>query len=134
MERQRLLVVEDEEAIRTPLAEALAGEGFAVEVAGSAAQALEAAERTDPDLVLLDLMLPDGSGFEVCRRLRERGPTPIIMLTARGTKRIASSVSSSGPTTTSSSRSAHGRSPLGFERFSAGRARQSLTRGKPLPG
>jgi DNA-binding response OmpR family regulator len=58
MERQRLLVVEDEEAIRTPLAEALAGEGFAVEVADSGAQALEAAERTDPDLVLLDLMLP----------------------------------------------------------------------------
>ncbi len=84
MEKQRLLVVEDEEAIRTPLAEALAGEGFAVEVAASAAAALETAERTDPHLVLLDLMLPDGSGFDVARRLRERGPVPIIMLTARG--------------------------------------------------
>ncbi|HEY1359380.1 MAG TPA: response regulator transcription factor [Thermoleophilaceae bacterium] len=84
MEKSRLLVVEDEEAIRTPLAEALASEGFAVETAATAAQALETAERTDPDLVLLDLMLPDGSGFDVARRLRERGPVPIIMLTARG--------------------------------------------------
>jgi len=84
MDKRRLLVVEDEEAIRSPLAEALASEGFDVETAASAAQALETAERTDPDLVLLDLMLPDGSGFDVARRLRERGPVPIIMLTARG--------------------------------------------------
>src|SRR3954452_10411949 len=84
MDQRRLPVVEDEEAIRSPLAEALASEGFDVETAASAAQALETAERTDPDLVLLDLMLPDGSGFAAPRRLRERGPVPIIMLTARG--------------------------------------------------
>jgi len=82
--RQRLLLVEDEEPIRTPLAEALESEGFDTEVAATAAEALEAAARVQPDLVLLDLMLPDGSGFDVCRRLRERSAVPIIMLTARG--------------------------------------------------
>ena len=82
--RQRLLLVEDEEAIRTPLAEALEGEGFQTELAATVAEALEKAARTPPDLVLLDLMLPDGSGFDVCRRLRETSSVPIIMLTARG--------------------------------------------------
>ena len=77
-------MVEDEESITKPLSEALEREGFATEIAGSAATALEAAERITPDLVLLDVMLPDGSGFEVCRALRERSRVPIIMLTARG--------------------------------------------------
>jgi two-component system response regulator RegX3 len=52
-------------------------------VAGTVAEALELAHR-DPDLVLLDVMLPDGSGFDVCRELRQRSQVPIIMLTARG--------------------------------------------------
>jgi two-component system response regulator RegX3 len=53
-------------------------------VAGTAADALTAAEEQMPDLVLLDVMLPDGSGYDVCRALRERSKVPIIMLTARG--------------------------------------------------
>jgi two-component system response regulator RegX3 len=79
-----ILMVEDEESITVPLAEALAREGFDTEVAGTVADALELAARIDPDLVLLDVMLPDGSGYDVCRELRRNSDVPIIMLTARG--------------------------------------------------
>ena len=82
--KRRILLVEDEESITTPLAEALRREGFEPTVAASAEEALEAAQRLQPDLVLLDVMLPDGSGFDVCRALRERSKVPVIMLTARG--------------------------------------------------
>jgi two-component system response regulator RegX3 len=82
--RRNVLVVEDEESITVPLSEALRREGFEPRVAGTAAEALELARSTDPDLVLLDVMLPDGSGFDVCRELRARSRVPIIMLTARG--------------------------------------------------
>jgi two-component system response regulator RegX3 len=84
MTRRTILLVEDELSITEPLADALSREGFIPEVAGSVAEALEAAERLDPDLVLLDVMLPDGSGFDVCRELRRTSKVPIIMLTARG--------------------------------------------------
>jgi two-component system, OmpR family, response regulator RegX3 len=77
-------MVEDEESITVPLSEALTREGFDAEAVGTAAEALEAAGRMSPDLVLLDLMLPDGSGYEVCRQLRLDSRVPIIMLTARG--------------------------------------------------
>ena len=76
-------MVEDERSITEPLAEALAREGFDTQVAETVAEALELAQR-GPDLVLLDVMLPDGSGYDVCRRLRESSRVPIIMLTARG--------------------------------------------------
>jgi two-component system, OmpR family, response regulator RegX3 len=82
--KRNILLVEDERSITEPLAAALEREGFAAEVAGTVAEALEAAERLQPDLVLLDVMLPDGSGFDVCRELRRRSKVPIIMLTARG--------------------------------------------------
>src|SRR4051812_20324319 len=82
--RRRILLVEDERSITEPLAAALAREGFVAEVAGTVAGALEAAARQQPDLVLLDVMLPDGSGFDVCRELRQSSKVPIIMLTARG--------------------------------------------------
>jgi len=81
--RRTILLVEDETSITEPLAEALRSEGFETQVAGTVAEALELA-RTEPDLVLLDVMLPDGSGFDVCRELRQRSRVPIIMLTARG--------------------------------------------------
>ena len=77
-------MVEDEAAITEPLAEALEREGFDTTVAGSVSEALAATDGELPDLVLLDVMLPDGSGYDVCRRLRERSSVPIIMLTARG--------------------------------------------------
>jgi two-component system, OmpR family, response regulator RegX3 len=82
--RRTILMVEDEESITVPLAEALAREGFDTAVAGTVAEALELAEKLDPDLVLLDVMLPDGSGYDVCRQLRRDSKVPIIMLTARG--------------------------------------------------
>ena len=81
--KRMILLVEDETSITEPLAEALRREGFETDVAGTVAEALELARR-DPDLVLLDLMLPDGSGFDVCRELRKHSQVPIIMLTARG--------------------------------------------------
>jgi two-component system response regulator RegX3 len=82
--RRTILLVEDEESITTPLVEALRREGFDTAVSGTAGESLALADRVKPDLVLLDVMLPDGSGFEVCRELRARSRVPIIMLTARG--------------------------------------------------
>ena len=81
--KRTILLVEDERSIREPLAEALRSEGFETSVAGTAAEALELAAQA-PDLILLDVMLPDGSGFDVCRELRASSRVPIIMLTARG--------------------------------------------------
>jgi two-component system response regulator RegX3 len=82
--RRTILMVEDEESITVPLAEALDREGFYTQVAGTVAEAIQRAEEQMPDLVLLDVMLPDGSGYDAARRLRERSHVPIIMLTARG--------------------------------------------------
>ena len=81
-----ILLVEDEPAITEPLAEALEREGFEPRVAATAADALSAAREDPPDLVLLDIGLPDGSGLDVCRELRKSGDVPIIMLTARGSE------------------------------------------------
>jgi DNA-binding response OmpR family regulator len=85
-ERARILFVEDERAIVEPFSRALARHGFDVVVAGTAAAALERFVSRAPDLVLLDLALPDGDGRDVCRDLRRRSAVPIIMLTARGTE------------------------------------------------
>ncbi|MEA2290675.1 MAG: two-component system, OmpR family, response regulator RegX3 [Solirubrobacteraceae bacterium] len=82
--RRTILLVEDEPAIAEPLAETLTREGFQLEVAGSVSDAIEAVGRVRPDLILLDLMLPDGSGYDVCREVRRTSQVPIIMLTARG--------------------------------------------------
>jgi DNA-binding response OmpR family regulator len=80
----RILVVDDEESIRTLLAFPLRRDGHEVVTAADGVEALEQFDRTKPDLVLLDVMLPGVDGFEVCRRLRERSAVPIIMLSARG--------------------------------------------------
>jgi two-component system response regulator RegX3 len=82
--RRTILMVEDEESITVPLAEALDREGFDTQVAATVAEALEKAGRRMPDLVLLDVMLPDGSGYDVATILRARSNVPMIMLTARG--------------------------------------------------
>jgi two-component system response regulator RegX3 len=84
MRRRRLMLVEDERRISAPLVSALESEGFETHVAETAAESLDLASRIRPDLVLLDLMLPDGSGFDVCRQLRADSNVPVIMLTARG--------------------------------------------------
>jgi two-component system, OmpR family, response regulator RegX3 len=82
----RILFVEDEPSIAEPFTRALLRAGFETTTVPTAAAALETAARIDPDLVLLDLTLPDGDGREVCRELRRRGDVPIVMLTARGTE------------------------------------------------
>jgi two-component system, OmpR family, response regulator RegX3 len=84
VEPRLVLLVEDEEAITAPLTEALQREGFRAEVAGSLADGLQMARSRHPDIVLLDVMLPDGSGFDLLRELRADGRTPVIMVTARG--------------------------------------------------
>ena len=77
----KILIVEDEDAIAIPLAEGLEREGFDVERVATGGAALAAGE---PDLVLLDLRLPDMDGLDVCRELRSRSQVPIIVVTAKG--------------------------------------------------
>jgi two-component system, OmpR family, response regulator MprA len=82
----RLLVVEDDPQVRAMLARALGYEGFEVTCVPDAAGAMAGMRTADPELMLLDLLLPDEDGLEVCRRLREQGEhIPILMLTARDT-------------------------------------------------
>ncbi|WP_026925429.1 response regulator transcription factor [Glycomyces arizonensis] len=79
----RVLVVEDEESFSDALSYMLRKEGFEVSVAGDGDAAIKEYERTGADVVLLDLMLPEKSGTEVCRELRANSNVPIIMVTAR---------------------------------------------------
>lgn len=79
-----MLVVEDETAISEPLSEHLEREGFETTVAATVADATDSLARSQPDLILLDVMLPDGDGRDLCRQIRTRSDVPIIMLTARG--------------------------------------------------
>jgi two-component system response regulator RegX3 len=81
-----VLFVEDEESISGPFSSALAREGFDPVVCGTLAEARAELARGLPDLVLLDLMLPDGDGRDLARSLRAESDVPIIILTARGTE------------------------------------------------
>jgi DNA-binding response OmpR family regulator len=83
MSRRRVLVVEDEENIRHTLRYNLVKEGYLVSEARTGTEALAEARRGRPDLILLDLMLPELSGLEVCRILRQEMTTPILILTAK---------------------------------------------------
>ena len=82
--KRTILLVEDEESITTPLAEALERDGFHTEIAHTVADGLAKGKTARPDLVLLDIGLPDGSGLDVCRELRSTSSVPIIILSARG--------------------------------------------------
>jgi two-component system response regulator VicR len=79
-----ILVVDDDRDIADIIGYSLRKEGHRPTLAYSGEEALALAERSLPDLVVLDVMLPGLSGFDVCRKLRERGPVPVILLTARG--------------------------------------------------
>jgi DNA-binding response OmpR family regulator len=81
----KVLLVEDERSIAEPFAQALERNGYSTAIAGTASDALRMAGELSPDVVLLDLTLPDGDGRDVCRELRRDSDVPIIMLTARGT-------------------------------------------------
>jgi two-component system alkaline phosphatase synthesis response regulator PhoP len=82
---QRLLLVEDEPGLVLTLTDRLSAEGYVVAHAGTAPAALEMSGSESFDVIILDVMLPGGSGFDVCRTIRQRGgDMPILMLTARG--------------------------------------------------
>ncbi|MEY4401328.1 MAG: hypothetical protein RL072_1193 [Actinomycetota bacterium] len=83
---QTVMVVEDEEAFIDALVIGLQREGFAVEVARDGAEALSQFEKVNPDIILLDIMLPKVSGTDVCREIRKKSQVPIIMVSAKGTE------------------------------------------------
>jgi DNA-binding response OmpR family regulator len=80
---RRVLVVEDERTIAESVAARLRTEGFVVDIAADGPTAVTMAQRTQPDLVVLDVMLPGFDGLEVCRRIQADRPVPVLMLTAR---------------------------------------------------
>jgi DNA-binding response OmpR family regulator len=79
----RILAVEDDQRIRSAVKLALEDEGWIVEEAESGEDAIEIFQRTQPDVVLIDIMLPGIDGFELCRTLRRTSSVPIVMVTAR---------------------------------------------------
>src|SRR4030042_1119804 len=82
--KQKILIVEDDPAILTGLVDLLASEGYLVSSTRYGSQALQLYEQEKPDLILLDIMLPEKSGYEVCREIRKKDTsTPIAMLTAK---------------------------------------------------
>lgn len=81
---RRILVVDDDHEMADLLAQALAEEGFAITTAEGGIEAMERQRTGEPELILLDVNLPDINGFEVLRRLRRDSDVPVIMLTARG--------------------------------------------------
>ncbi|MEU8608004.1 response regulator transcription factor [Actinoplanes sp. NPDC048791] len=83
MTAKRVLVVEDERTIAEAVAARLRAEGFEVDVAGDGPSAVDAARRTRPDAIVLDVMLPGFDGLEVCRRIQAERGVPVLMLTAR---------------------------------------------------
>jgi DNA-binding response OmpR family regulator len=80
---EKILIVEDEPVLQETLAYNLTRQGYLVETAGDGQTAVNTARRTEPDLILLDIMLPGIDGFEVCRLIRQEMNVPILMLTAR---------------------------------------------------
>ena len=102
---EKILVVEDERNIASFVSMYLKNARYHVEIARDGTEALQKADATKPDLVVLDLMLPDIDGLEVCRQIRSSSDVPILMLTARDDdvdKIVGLEVA---PTTTSPSRS-----------------------------
>jgi DNA-binding response OmpR family regulator len=82
-QHQTVLVVEDEASIASFVSLYLKNAGYTVKTAANGTQALSEAASASPDLIVLDLMLPDIDGIEVCKRIRQRSDVPILMLTAR---------------------------------------------------
>lgn len=83
--QEKILIVEDEPAILTGIVDLLVGEGFVVNPARDGKEALALYESEKPDLILLDIMIPEKSGYDVCREIRRKDSNiPILMLTAKG--------------------------------------------------
>ena len=83
MSAPTILLVDDDSRLREIVGMALEGEGYGVRTVGSAEEAVEVLDRTEPDLLILDVMLPGRDGFELCREIRTHSPVPILMLTAK---------------------------------------------------
>ena len=79
---EKILLVEDDKTIASGLEYSLQQEGYGVILAGSVAEAIRCVEKETYQLCLLDLTLPDGTGYEVCKKMKEMGDTPVIFLTA----------------------------------------------------
>ena len=82
----KILVIEDEESFREALDFMLGKEGYSVELAATGKEGLEKFDNVHPDVVLLDLMLPEVSGADICKYIRKKSNVPIIMLTAKDTE------------------------------------------------
>lgn len=83
MSGQRILLVDDQHEVREPIRIRLESEGYVVIVAADGAQALELCQQTQPDLVILDVMLPVQDGFTVCRQIRSHSQVPILILSGK---------------------------------------------------
>jgi len=82
MQHKRILIVDDDTAIVNLLRYTIEEEGYQVFIAGDGVEAIRIFNEISPDLIILDLILPDGDGFEVCRVIREKSPVPILALSA----------------------------------------------------
>ena len=82
--KQKILVVDDDSNIAELICLYLVKEGFETEKANNGKEALRQMQRFDPNLVILDVMMPEMDGFETCREIRKQGNTPVIFLTAKG--------------------------------------------------
>jgi DNA-binding response OmpR family regulator len=85
-ESGKIVVIDDEESVRDVVTAYLERDGFTVYVAANGREGLALAERRKPDLIVLDLMLPDISGEEICQEVRSRSDVPIVMLTAKASE------------------------------------------------
>jgi two-component system response regulator ChvI len=81
---RRVLIVDDDQGLRTVLAAALGDEGFVVAQAGDGAAGLRAFDADGADLIILDILMPEMDGLEVCRRIRRKSAVPIVLLSSRG--------------------------------------------------
>ena len=83
---KKIVVIDDETSVQEVVRGYLEKDGYMVYVAGNGREGLALAERTKPGLIVLDLMLPDVSGEEICREIRSRSDVPILMLTAKASE------------------------------------------------
>ncbi len=97
---KKVVVIDDEPSVQEVVRGYLERDGYLVYVAGNGADGLALAERTRPGLIVLDLMLPDISGEEICREIRTRSDVAILMLTAKSAEEERVGASAWAPTTT----------------------------------
>ena len=105
MAKAKILVVDDDAALAEMIGIILNAENYETIFCADGAEAVEAFRQAEPDLVLLDLMLPGKDGIQICGEIREFSDTSIVMLTAKGARPTWRAASAPGPTPTWSSRS-----------------------------